>query len=268
MQKFNFIFIVLCYINTEDLKEFLKSVQSIKGTYKIIVVNSYYDNITMNEFEKIALENKCDFINVPNKGYGFGNNQGIKFANEHYAYDFLVIANPDIEFINFDVSLIDGCQNMLIGPQIKTKNGKYQNPYKPVKMWLIDGMEYYGIKYDFYPFWFLGAAFNKLLRELIVRIAAVFGEMKVDSLHGSCMLIGSAAMKKLSNEELYDVNMFLFSEEDEVAYKAKLNKVPLLYIPKLNILHKEDGSTSLIENKISGYTKASYIYCYKKWNRW
>lgn len=266
--KYNFIFIVLCYINTDDLKCFLKNTINVNGTYKVIVVNSYHDDNSMAKFKAIACENGCDFLNVPNKGYGFGNNRGIEFAKKHYKYDFLVISNPDIEFINFDFTEVEAYKNALVGPKIKTKIGKYQNPYKPKKMWIIDGMEYYGIKYNFYPFWFIGAAINKFIRELYLKVSNVVKKIQVDSLHGSCMLIGSGAMEKLSSEELYDINMFLFSEEDEVAYKAKKNKVPLFYIPQLEVLHKEDGSTSLIENKVSQYEKESYMYCYKKWNRW
>lgn len=267
--KYNFIFIVLCYRNTNDLMKFFNSITNVNGTYKVIVVNSYYDELSLAEFKQIALEHSSDFISVPNRGYGYGNNQGIRFANKNYKYDFLVIANPDIEFTKFEIQLVDGYQNALLGPQIKTKIGKNQNPYKPFKRWFIDGMEYYGIKYHIYIFWLFGVAINKILREIIVYYSN-FRHMAitVDSLHGSCMLIGTEAIKKLIvDESLYDENMFLFCEEDEVGYKAKKCNVPLFYIPNLKILHKEDGSTSLIGEKISKYAKESYIYCYEKWNR-
>lgn len=270
MKKYNFVFIVLCYRNTDDLCNFFNSVHDIEGTYKVIVVNSYYDDLSLAEFKKIALAHSSDFLNVPNRGYGYGNNQGIKFANKSYKYDFLVIANPDIKFQKFEFQLVDGYQNALLGPQIKTKVGKNQNPYKPFKRWLIDGMEYYGIKYNIYLLWFFGIAINKIIREIIVFLADFRTKaINVDSLHGSCMLIGAEGMSKLIvDEDLYDDNMFLFSEEDEVGYKAKKYNIPLLYMPTLKILHKEDGSTSLIGEKVSEYEKQSYIYCYEKWNRW
>lgn len=270
MQKYNFIFIVLCYRSTDDLRNFFNSIVYVKGTYKVIVVNSYYDDFTLAEFQQIALEHSSDFLNVPNKGYGYGNNQGIMFANKNYKYDFLVIANPDIEFQKFEFQLVDGYQNSLVGPQIKTKIGKNQNPYKPFKRWLINGMEYYGMKYHIYLLWLFGIVINKIIRETIVYFANFRKKaIHVDSLHGSCMLIGAEAMKKLvKDENLYDENMFLFSEEDEVGYKAKKYNIPLFYMPALKILHKEDGSTSLIGEKISEYEKQSYIYCYEKWNRW
>ena len=267
MKKYNFIFVVLCYINTKDLKCFLENIKNVTGTYKVIVINSYYDDKTKKEFEKIAKKYNCDFLNVENKGYGAGNNKGIEFANNNYEYDFLVISNPDIQFLDFDIEKIKLLDNFIIGPMIKTLNGKNQNPYKPYNLWLVSGLEYYGIKYKFYLFWLIGALINKILREFIVVFAKIKkSPVKVFSLHGSCMLIGKFAMKNLADNKLYDENMFLFSEEEEVGNLAAKKNINLLYYNQLKVRHKEDGSMSLVKNKISQYEKESYIYCYKKWH--
>ncbi len=268
MEKYNFIFIVLCYANTSDLKKFIVSTKNISGTYKIVVVNSYYDKKTEIEFAKIAKKNNCDFINIENKGYGYGNNQGIRYVNNNYLYDFLVISNPDIEIHAFEFEKIKNLQCYIIGPQIKTINNKNQNPYKPFKLWIVNGLEYYGIKYKFYLLWVIGALINKILRECILLYAKIKDQpIKVYTLHGSCMLIGNLAMRKLKKQKLYDENMFLFCEEEEVGNVALNKNIKLLYNNNLFVSHNEDGSVNLIKNKITQYEKESYIYCYEKWNR-
>lgn len=268
MKKYNFIFIVLCYVNTDDLRSFLNSVKNINGAYKIIVVNSFHDEISKEEFYKIALANDCDFINVPNKGYGYGNNRGIEYAQKNYEYDFLVVSNPDIEFKYFDINLLYGMKDCFIGPNIKTKINKNQNPYKPITMWLINGMEYLGIKQNIKLLWIFGAAINKIIRSIYILLANMLkNPIRVDTLHGSCMLMGYDAVKKLKGRSLYDENMFLYCEEDEVGYKAKQYDIKIYYDMRLKILHKEDGSTSLLGDMNSRFVRESYIYCYEKWNR-
>ena len=73
--KYRVVFVVLVYRNTQDLRDFFKY-NDTKDSHTI-VVNSYYDEQTENEFKKIASKAEADFISVPNKGYGAGNNAGM-----------------------------------------------------------------------------------------------------------------------------------------------------------------------------------------------
>ena len=83
------IFVVLTYRNTDDLEDFLKSVERFVKSYKVIIINSYYDDSSKFKFADIAKQYNCDFINVPNKGYSVGNNYGIKYAQKPSAYDLI-----------------------------------------------------------------------------------------------------------------------------------------------------------------------------------
>ena len=38
------IFVVLTYRNIDDLEDFLKSVERFVKSYKVIIINSYYDD--------------------------------------------------------------------------------------------------------------------------------------------------------------------------------------------------------------------------------
>ena len=68
---FDFVFVVLVYRNTQDLKDFFSSLNIPNS--KVVVVNSFYNDETKSEFEQIAIDNGADFLNVENKGYGYGN---------------------------------------------------------------------------------------------------------------------------------------------------------------------------------------------------
>ena len=93
--EYDFVFVVLVYRNTKDLEDFFCS---LKVPYsKVVVVNSFFDDKTEQEFQSIAQRNRADFISVPNKGYGFGNNTGCRYALENYKFKYLVISNADIE---------------------------------------------------------------------------------------------------------------------------------------------------------------------------
>lgn len=79
---YKFLFVVLVYRNSADLYDFIISVKQNFTNYKIVVVNSYYDNESLKVIEDIAISNDCEFINVANKGYSYGNNLGIGYAKK------------------------------------------------------------------------------------------------------------------------------------------------------------------------------------------
>lgn len=263
---YDFIFVVLCYRNTSDLTTFIESVKGVKGTYKVVVVNSYYDDVTKVLFEKIAFDADCDFLNVENKGYGAGNNRGIEYVNSVYKYRYLVISNPDIIFHYFSIDLLNEMEDFIIGPQILTLNHKHQNPYKPRKLWIIDTMEYYGYKYkSLKPLFYAGAIINRLIREYILYTNRIFkvSKRRVYTVHGSCLLLGYKAVNKFY--KIYDENMFLFVEEEHVGQLARKLGIDTYMVPTLRVLHKEDGSISLINESLNKHLRDSYLYCYENW---
>lgn len=267
MTNYNFIFIVLCYKNTADLNSFLDSVKTITGTYKVIVVNSYYNEATKLVFEDLALKNNCDFINVENRGYGAGNNRGIEFAIKNYKFNYLVISNPDINFKDFNINYLNNMEDYIITPQIKNLNGKHQNPYKVSKTWFVNGLQYYAYKYKGLRFLnFFALLINRLLREYVLLVSMIKRLKRIYAAHGSCVIIGQNVIKKIGAP--YDENMFLFSEEEYIGNLAKKLKIKTYYYPKMKVLHKENGSVSSINiTQINNYTLESYLYCYEKWHK-
>jgi GT2 family glycosyltransferase len=54
MERYKYIFCILVYRNVEDIKECIDSIMDKVENCKIVIVNSFYDNESKNEFEKIA----------------------------------------------------------------------------------------------------------------------------------------------------------------------------------------------------------------------
>jgi len=263
------VFIVLTYRNTEDLKDFINSTATLNlnFTYKIVVVNSYYDERSKEKFEKISLEGNCDFINVENKGYGYGNNQGIEFAKKIYDFQFLIISNPDIEIKKLNFSEILGNENKIIAPSIRTLNNKQQNPHQFYNIEFLDYLKYVSFKKENKILLYFALFVNKVIREFLLCSIQIFKrkKIKIFAPHGSFMIFGHKALSNLGN--IFDEEIFLYCEEDHLARLAKNKKIEILLSPELKIIHREDGSVGLENKNPMNYIKKSYITFYEKWKK-
>lgn len=258
--KYSFIFVVLTYRNTDDLESFFKA-NKVKNS-KTIVVNSFYDDKSKSEFEKIAKENNADFLNVPNNGYGAGNNRGIEYALEHYDFDYLIISNADIEIEKFDKHIIDKHSDCIIAPKILTLKGKNQNPSSAFKQSKI----YSKLKYYFYKnnhnflIWlcYIYSRLSKILYYLISK-----WRKNIYAPHGAFIIIPKNILLKII--PIFNEDMFLFYEETHIGNKMNQLKLKTTYCPEIVIRHKEDGSVSLLSEKLFNLSADSYIKLYNYW---
>lgn len=263
-KKVKFFFIILLFKNTTDIRACIKSIKQFKIDCQILLVNSYYDDPTLHKVKEIALEEKCEFLNIPNKGYGYGNNRGIEFANQNYDYDFIIISNPDIIIKKFKEPNFSREKKVVIGPIIKTKNGKMQNPYLSIDCIFLDKLLYSGFKSGNKIKTLICYAINRLIREGFL-FGFRFKEQsiqKVYAVHGSFFLISHKALDEIGLP--YDEDMFLFAEESHLAHLLKEKRIPAYIDKNIEILHKEDGSINLSDINIVGEAARSYIIYYEK----
>ncbi|MEC0132117.1 glycosyltransferase family 2 protein [Paenibacillus odorifer] len=266
MKEADIVFIVLVFRNDKDLIDLIKSVNlKIKTTYKIVVVNSYYDEASKQTIEKVATKYNCDFINVPNRGYGSGNNKGIQFATENYKFEFVVICNPDTEIIKFNYRDLAGKEKNIIAPEIITLQNNKQNPFRLINSKLLDSIKYAAFKRKKYKLIYIDIVINKLAKIFVRKYNNLINkkEYGIYSCHGSFLIIGREAMRVLG--ELYNEEMFLFSEEDHVAKLAMKKNIVTLMNSNIQILHKEDGSVKFIDSKIMDMIGESFIKYYEYW---
>lgn len=262
--KYDDVFIVLTYRNTDDLIDFIESVQAVVNNYRIIIVNSFYDELSNLKFEKIAKENDCDFLCVENKGYGCGNNRGIEYAIEKYDFERIVISNPDIVIKKYSQDFLSEINNGIIGGRITNLNGKVQNPLRVFHSRLTTNAAYYFYCKNNKFLFCLGIIISK-----IVRVGFSFGITgrikKVYAVHGSFLVMPKDTVQKLG--QVYDENIFMFCEELDLAARAKIEGIPTYYTTQIGVLHKEDGSIKLSNIKTRDEMRKSCEYVYSKYNK-
>lgn len=262
-KRYSDIFVVLTYRNTEDILDFLKSAKEQVKDYRVIIVNSFYDEESDRKFAEIAAVHDCDFLSVENKGYGCGNNRGIEYALEHYEFDRIVISNPDIVIENYKPESDNFPTDGLVGGKIINLHGKRQNPLRVGGSKLTTNAAYYYYCKNNAFLFLLGVAMSK-----ISRLAVVFFHKKkpakVYAVHGSFLVIPQAVLKQVGT--IFDENIFMFGEELDLAERLKKAGIPTYYVPRIKVLHKEDGSVKLSDFNLKEKMKVSCEYVYNKHN--
>ncbi|AEW85574.1 glycosyltransferase family 2 protein [Flavobacterium columnare] len=267
MKKVSKVFVVLTYRNTSDLKTFLK--ENSFSDSKIVIVNSFYDENSREEFHDIANNNDCDFINVANRGYGAGNNAGVDFALKNYDFEHLIICNPDVKINKFDDTYLKKIgTRVILAPEIKTKTGKDQNPFIINYNYFFRWLYYKAVTNKISILKYFVYAVNGLVRRLFIKFVTGLGldKARVYSCHGSFFIIGKQALSELA--PLYYEEMFLYHEEHFLARKTALKEIPIYFVPKyFSIRHYEDGSTFFNNKIMNDYLDDSYIKFFKFYYR-
>ncbi len=258
---YDYVFIVLVYRNYDDLYDFFTHLKL--SNYKVIIVNSFYDKQSEHKIKNLALSFGADFISVPNKGYGAGNNVGCKYALEKYSFKYLIISNPDVIIDKIDYRIIDEINADIFGVEIVNKKNKKQNPFMPYNIKWLDKLKYWSYKYDNYYLAIFICGIFSIIRKLF-SLVFILSRRKwayVYAIHGSFVILRRSAVENLF--PLYNEKIFLFAEEEYLAQKAKKHNIKTIYIPSLKVFHKEDGSISLEKIITKKISKESYITFYE-----
>lgn len=261
MKSVDFVFVILTYINSNDLKEFFESIRFLNLNAASVVVDAYHDDESSKKIKQISKDNNADYIKIENKGYSYGNNYGIKYANDKYRYKYIIISNPDIIIKKMDLKDFIGMDNAVVAPKILNLKGKMQNPMFVSKNIFAQKLVYKGLKKEKKFLFFCGILINKINRYVFLK----FKNKKKESIyqaHGSFVIFSSNVIKKL--KIIYDENIFLFAEESYLAIKLSQNNIKTIYNPNIEIFHKEDGSMGF-RNDINEQMKKSNIYVFEKY---
>lgn len=259
-QKYDIVFVVLVYRNTADLKDFFLH-NDVKNSHTI-VVNSYYDDSSMNDFKNIAEVNGASFISVPNKGYGAGNNRGVEYALAHFEFKYLIISNADIMIEQLELSTLEKCGDVLIAPKIITLKGKNQNPSAPFPPHKpsLRIMKYIYEKGNRTMAWPMHAWSR--LKKIFYYMISPFHKY-VFSAHGAFVIIPQCIINEL--HPLFNEEMFLEYEEQHLGMYAKSRGIKTRYVPEVVIRHKEDGSMKIASVNEFEVQKQSFGVYYHYW---
>ena len=254
---YDFVYVVLVYRNTLDLEQFF--IHQTTPNSKVIVVNSFFDEMTECKFRKIALLNDADFISLPNRGYGFGNNRGCEFALKKYDFKYLIVSNADIEVVDFNIEMLNGCDSKIVAPRLVNKKG--HNPYASSKLYLR--LMKYAFEHNNRRFLYVFAAVSRFRKICFNLIYFFFKHNTIFAPHGAFTIISHSALLKLY--PIYNEDIFLFCEEPHLGNLARANQISIVYKPTIKIFHKEDGSMNVASINIFEKTRESFLKFYNYW---
>lgn len=240
--RYRYVFVVLVYKNIEVLRDFFQSLQ-VSDSH-VIVVNSYYDEKSLKNCREVAISYSADFIPIENKGFGYGNNIGTKYAMEHYKYDYLILSNSDIYVKSLaGLDKIDENQALVLAPYTHLLKGKIQNPNIP---WRFRAL-FFLLKSSYSNKSRVLLSFTHIITRLsrdLFRIYQLLSKkslFKIYSCHGSFIILTKLAVEKLY--PLFDDRMFLYNEELYLAENCRLKGVSILFCPSIDVLHLEGASS-------------------------
>jgi GT2 family glycosyltransferase len=265
--KIKLIILVLVYRNTKDLIPFFESLSSkILYPYKIIVVESFYNDDVHNKLLELQTFHKFDLIKTENKGYGSGNNIGISYALKNYEFDYLILSNSDLiikNFINLD-DHFNAYPNSILGPIITTKKRKNQNPFIPFRFKFLINAYHLSFRNSDKLLYAFTIIINKLLR--LIFLIKIFllnkNTLNTYSIHGSFIVFPKSFLHLQS--EIFNSKVFLYFEELHLAELARLKNYKVFVSRRLNVIHFEDGSTFNQKNTFT-IQKNSYKTFYSEW---
>lgn len=241
--------ILLNYNGYKDTIDCIKSLQSIDyPNYKIVVVDNKSTNDSEKNIKKFIknMENVKFIQTGKNLGFSGGNNVGIKWALENNA-DYICLLNNDTTVEPDFLSVL--VKEMESNKEIGISAGKIMYYSKPNIIWsaggYIDEGKCLGYHY--------GINCNDSDEYNIKK--------EVTFLTGCLQLIRADLIKKVG---LYDEEYFLYMEDVDFCYRAKLEGSKIMYVPESKIYHKVSASTGGEESPMVLYYMTRNVMLFNK----
>jgi GT2 family glycosyltransferase len=232
---------VCCVIlNYNDSRTTINLIENIKHYSTISNIVVVDNNSTDNSYEKLCgcKSEKVHVIEtVRNGGYGFGNNYGIRYAKENWNPEYIIIANPDVEFSEACVEqllkTLGTVDNAVIASAVPYfPNGKMQSYFA----WELQSAQDYLLK--------TSSTFSKLMKSKYISE----GELKkhkiieVDCVSGAMFMVKTDEMIEFG---MYDEDVFLYGEETILGMKFKKANLKTLVVSNVSYVHKHSNSINL-----------------------
>lgn len=228
------------YLITQNLVKKIKNFESI---FKIVIVDNFSTDNSYNELKKMH-DNKVDVISTEkNNGYGTGNNRGVEYLFNKYSIDYVLIANPDVEFeetliMEFINVFRKERECVMVSAIQKLPNGKEGSSYwKALSKYetILSGELIFDIC--------LKKKYKMQIKEFNKQY------IEVDCVAGSLVLIDA---NWFIENHGYDEDVFLYMEESFLAKKVKLSCKKTFCLLNSSYLHQH------------GYTISKYNSLLKK----
>ena len=222
--------IVLNYNDSQTTVSYLNRIREYSSINRIVVVDNHSTDdsfLVLKNYEN----HKIRVIQTPyNGGYGYGNNFGIRYANELDLPEYIIISNPDVIFDEKIIeemieSISEEEKYTCVAPMMLDVNGNKVNG----TAWKVPTAFQYTVSSEV-----LINRFFTLNKYKSLKDSETKGSIEVECLAGSFFMVKTIDMLKYG---MYDENMFLYCEETYLGLQMKKNNRQMLLLTDLSFVH-------------------------------
>lgn len=223
--------VIVNYNDAETTIRLLNKINNYRAIDYIIVVDNCSTDGSYSALEKYRTDRIIVLCATGNKGYGAGNNLGIKYAKERLQCDVAIIANPDVIFTeeciekikytfseNRDVAVVTALQ-------MKSDGTLFHDT-----VWDIPSVS----EYIFSSLFFVGKLFSKT-KEYNGNT-----QIAIDCVSGAFLAVD---INKFLSVDGYDERIFLYCEETMLGIKLKKADFKTLLLTNETYIHHHAVST-------------------------
>lgn len=251
-------FVILHYLTIDDTINCIESIQSKidYNNYSIIIVDNGSKNNTGEVLaDKYKNKNNVKVIlNDANLGFAKGNNIGFQYAKYELNADFIVMINNDTiidqkEFCNQILYEYNNTKFDIAGPKIiSLVDNQLQNPIH-IQFKNITDIKKKLMKFNILlTLNYIGADNTLQLIKNKIKKNNNNNEKKLDDyqLHGSALIFSK---NYINNYDGLYSETFMYCEEDILKYISVRDNLLMVYLPSIEIYHKEDSATDEVFKK-------------------
>ena len=280
MIKKDVVFVVLNYMNKDDTVECINSIITNIDTdsFHIVCVDNNSPNDSGQQLQSEYKNNAyvTVLLNNENKGYSEGCNYGIRYARQTFEFDFLLLLNNDIIFLETDFYTktkyeFDQSRFAVMGPMIMTPQGRcdanplFDLPY--TRKLAIKDKKFYIKKKKLLKcgLWKIYTRVHAISKRLFPFFyprqesrrhrwdGSYLNRQENVVLHG-CFFVLSRVF--FEHFDQLDVRSFMYAEEDILYMHITEQHLTIVYNPSIIVYHKGDGATK----KMNKSSKKSEIF--------
>lgn len=205
--------VVLNYNDADTVCAYVNNIKSYKSVEHIVIVDNHSTDTSLDRFyNSFRDSSKVDVISTSrNGGYGYGNNEGVRYLLSKYNSEFVLISNPDVIYnegtiINCREFLEKNSQFAVVAPRMKNLIGEYVNCAWNIPSWIVLASGHTFLLEKRFPMKYL--ALDESTEEYI----------QADCVAGSMLMIRSDYFKNIG---MYDEKIFLYHEETSLGIRMK-----------------------------------------------
>ncbi len=249
--------VILNYNDSENTKKMLNQVKDYKCLEKIIVVDNCSSDDSLSELKKYSTNKVIILEAKKNKGYGSGNNIGLKYLNDNSKCDLVIISNPD-------VIVSESVINELITDFKENEEISFLGPKILENGYIIEGWRFPSFLSDLVS----NINFIQRLSKKMIKYPKEYYNRtltKVDVIHG-CFFM--ARLKDFKKINYFDSHTFLYYEENILGKKAREKGLETYVDCRVAVTHNLSISVDKSLNKIKKYKilKNSQFYYESEYN--